>query len=693
MNWRRPAGLHWRDLALAVLVLAVIVAVTVSYVSSERTIYESDYFGYQGITQDVAARFRQSPLAGLRSIAVSSTQEYNALFTIPLLLPVLIFGESRLTFELALAVVYLWPFALAMGALAAQLARTRPRVMFWAAVLAALLTPMVWVPTLRGYPDTGGMLLVVVAMWLYLRHPELERVRDIVLIGLLLALAAIFRRHFAYAGLVFLGGVALSLTFGGRFVVDGLRLPLPLAARRITLTGFASLAALALLDPPFLIRSVTTNYNALYASYMRPPLDSLGWDVAAYGTLAVAVAVSGLVFAARRGVLTLHGTTFVGSFLGLSVLLWLLVVRQTGEQYTLHFTPAIVAGTAAWLAGWWVGVGGLAAGLASAATAVYLAANVTLALTGVTTRLPTGFGAVLAFSEPPLRRGDVEQIDALVTFLREEAGSRRVFVAISSPILSPAVLFSAERAMFGAGQARLNLVAAPQIDSRDGLPLPGLLEAEYVVLGRPLGQSLESHQQRVVKAVFEEFDRPGELRRDFSPLPTGFVLDGGVQVQVLKRTRPTSLDTALRSLADMERYVGTGSAGQPDWLPLNGAPGTTVYQRKGTYEVTRAGAADGPWWLAFAHTRSTPPDAVFHATLSQGSARCPGLEMAASTLDGQGRVLSAVRPGLDGMGPWNIDVPMASAQRDTVLLVFSGPADAGGCSFGVSNLILTARSN
>jgi hypothetical protein len=45
---------------------------------------------------------------------------------------ILVFGSSRLIYELALALAYLLPFALVMGAIATQLIRAHSRPVFWA---------------------------------------------------------------------------------------------------------------------------------------------------------------------------------------------------------------------------------------------------------------------------------------------------------------------------------------------------------------------------------------------------------------------------------------------------------------------------------------------------------------------------------------------------------------------------------
>lgn len=155
------------DCGLLVVLLSIVVAVTYVYVCSEHVYYWSDYSGHQNITHNIASHYRESPLVAARDVARSILDDYNALFTIPILPFVLLFGESRIVFEIALAVVYLLPFTLVLALIAVTLIPGRRRAVFYSTVALALLTPFTWVPTLRGYPVTGAACLIGLGVWAY----------------------------------------------------------------------------------------------------------------------------------------------------------------------------------------------------------------------------------------------------------------------------------------------------------------------------------------------------------------------------------------------------------------------------------------------------------------------------------------------------------------------------------------------
>src|SRR5258706_16110061 len=108
---------------------------------------------------------------------------------------------------------HMLPFALAVGAIATQLFPARRYVLFWATAFVTVLIPTIWRSTMRGYPDIGAALLIALALFLYLRDLKRWRWWHIVLIGLLLALSILFRRHFLYAAASFFIAAALEKLF------------------------------------------------------------------------------------------------------------------------------------------------------------------------------------------------------------------------------------------------------------------------------------------------------------------------------------------------------------------------------------------------------------------------------------------------------------------------------------------------
>ncbi|MBP0009870.1 hypothetical protein [Roseofilum sp. Belize Diploria] len=110
----------WHVICLMLLVVTVCSG-TVLYVSSEKYFHFWDFAAYQMWAQESFTAFSQSWSIGWQELQASFYHNYNKLYTLPLIPGFWLFGDSRLGYILSLAIAYLIPFTLAMGAIATQL--------------------------------------------------------------------------------------------------------------------------------------------------------------------------------------------------------------------------------------------------------------------------------------------------------------------------------------------------------------------------------------------------------------------------------------------------------------------------------------------------------------------------------------------------------------------------------------------
>lgn len=184
---------QWVNFGLFVLLVAIATTITTIYISHERNFHWWIDWYYKTI--DVADAFRKSPSEGIDNVVQSLGDERNKIYTLPLVPFILIFGESRLVYQISLALVYLLPFSLGMGAVATGLIRANPQTVFWSTALISLSIPVTWIPTFLGVPDTGGAALIGWAAFFYLKDIKLGRWWQIPIIGFCLGLAILLRRH------------------------------------------------------------------------------------------------------------------------------------------------------------------------------------------------------------------------------------------------------------------------------------------------------------------------------------------------------------------------------------------------------------------------------------------------------------------------------------------------------------------
>jgi hypothetical protein len=573
---RAPSG---RDLAALALVALAVAAFCAWYVSSERAIYSSDYANFHDAAVNTAIdlhlRLAGGPrrtLGFLAKLWRSTGWDYSLL---PALLPapaMLAFHGGRVAYVVTSALVYLVPFALVLGALAAALVPARPRTAFWTGVVVALTVPAIWAPTLRGYPDAGAAALTTGAAVLLVRDPSFRRRRTSIGIGVALTLAVLLRRHFAYPTAALLAVIAAlaALSLIARLRAGGSTRPRDLITPEVGGAVRAALwfaASLLVFGMPFVTHALGNDYMALYASYMVSPGAVVGWLLWAFGGVAWLLALAGYLAAWRWRTLDRRGLALVLGIEVLTLAIWVFRVRQLGEHYALHVAPLVVLGQFALV--WTIAqrVRGRARVALIAALVLFATVDFARGLAPLAS-IPASLRATasLAGSRPPLVRPDYDPVMRLVRDLRRVAGPRDPIYVASSGRLRASSLRSADRMLDDrfllsarAGEVReggrLNLPGSPHVDSRDENPVGAMVRATYVVIASPPQYQLAPDQQRVVLAGVEAFTRPWEIAADFVPTPLEYRLSSGASVRVFQRVRPTSLPVALRTFARVRATV------------------------------------------------------------------------------------------------------------------------------------------
>lgn len=723
---------------LLLLLTALIVVVTVLYVSAEHAIYYWDDAQYQDITKVEAITLREAPprspraaLDLLRTVRESTAKDYSDLHTWLLAPWLLAFGASRLTYILGLALSYLLPFALAIGGVAAKLVPDRPRLAFWSTAFLMLCVPAVWLPTLHGYPDTGAAALIALAVLLYLHDPRLGRWWQIGAIGGSLALAVLLRRHFIYDGIAFFACITLQA------LVLPLLLPPPhrqvtlrdllKRATRIGLVAFVTLAALVLLGWPFLERLLTTNFGTLYASFTQPVAVTFTFYRAYYGWLACLLAPLGLLLGLRARALATQVVQLVLLLGGFSVLQWLFTVKQLGFHYSLHFTPWVVLGLVA--LGWtlWTATTGRRRAVAIVLFSVYLPLNAALALApgdllgatpfastshllSTTTRAGTEstppLREIFSARFPPARREDYTEISRLTDYLRAQAGTTApIYVAASSHILSDDLLWHANRDLHEDVMAyssrefwqsrQLNVLHwVPFVDSNGHYPLEELLYSQYVVVATPFQSHLRPEEQDVLRVVDVIFQEHWAFADDFVTLPERFSLSEGVDVGVYRRVRPTSQAIAIQTLRAMQLFIGERPGAQLSWIGLNEMTDSYVHQTAATQYRLDTIFRPGPLPRSFLYLERLPARALVQGSLHVWEGRCGRVTLLLEMLDEQGLPVDTRKVTQSPEASLDFVVTIQTGSAAYLLLTLSGsgelPDAPGPCWAGVLGLVVSA---
>jgi hypothetical protein len=636
---------------------------TALYVAEQRFFPYWDGAAYQQFTIASAHAFETSLWAGIATVAGSLSDDYNYLFTVPLVPFLALFGDYRAVFVFAVFVVYFVPY-LALAMLFAR--RVFPQHAHEAGLVAAvatLLTPGAWWHVALGYPDVGGAAIVTAMLLLYCSSERGRRWRPLAWIALLGALAMLFRRHYVYA----------VVAVYAAFALDTVR-PLGEAAReravqaralaQVAGTAVASGVLLFAVAPGFVTRAMSGGFQASLASWQGTPTDIALATLGTIGAPIALLAVVGIVLAPRIDPAGRPAARVLTYAAVIWTVAWVGYVRQ-GPYHYPHLLPlfVIVGLTGCWLAARRIADRPVRR-TALVALAGCVALNFLIAMPVLQPAIAEG-PALPRFTTadpiPPAVNPAYDDIVALVSFLRTHTtASQTILVGASSPRLNYDLLKNAEQILYGDAGTKLNIPFAPQVDSRDGPPLANLLGADIVITATPFQHHLAPDQQKVVEVVDAAFADRWPVANDFVRMPEHFGLgEPGSEIDVYRRVRPDSAkvaaDTQRRMLAYVRGDAGAASAGVP-------RAGGVWVERSSPYPLALVADPSGGTTFTGHPTRAgqEPPTVIEMATTAATVTltgivhlyddRCVGVNVRAGT---------AYRPGAP-----DVDVGTFSAQHN-----------------------------
>jgi hypothetical protein len=644
---------------LALLAL-LIVTITTLYISSEHNFHWWIDWYYPAI--QISDALRQKPSEAIALLVKSLAQERNRLYVLPLAPLFWIFGNSRLVYEIGLALVYLLPLTLVMGAIAAQLIQVKRRLVFWLTAFLTLLIPVNWVPTFMGIPDTGGAVFLGLATLVYLQDFRLKQWWRVPVIGVLIGLAILLRRPFIYGGFALLTAVALQALM--IFCVEVRKSPQMAGwgllgyGVRIGLIAATALATLMTIAPGFTYGALTIDYRTLYTSWSLPFSDSFSLYAAYYGWgtwLLVAIGFSAAII--TRAV-SLPAIAFLGISGLISLTIWTVVLRYGNVFYSLQTTPLVIIGLVALIWTSWVRLTGNVRTVMLSLTGCYLLVNLVIGLTPIG-KISSIFHPLFALSVPPLVRTDYDQVLQLVDYLRKLAPHEEpIFVVGYQRLqLESSLVKVAELMQYGRDHRILNVLQVPKVISRDEYPLQPLLQAQYVVVpsrlpdypGVPttapvVGEWLPNKEHKVVKVVFDAFTQNWEIAQDFQRLPVQFTLEGNTVVSIYQRTRPTSIATAVRTLNAIQQQVGQRPGSQLDWISLSPLWNNSALAQNtdNTHQlIVYASDRTQDLGTGFLYMGSLPEKAAVTGAIFSLDQPCVSLSLGLAMLNADGQIISS----------------------------------------------------
>lgn len=709
-RWTIPYGSKRFQVAALLILVLLSITITSLYVVSEHAFYYGDYSRSHLLAMGKAREFLETPRwALLGSVRESLHRDYNDVFALPLLPFLLAFGDSRLVFVLGVVLLFQLPFALVLAGIAAKLVRDDAVPAFWMTATVAVLTPMIWAPTLRGYPDVGGATLIASAILVYLWNPALSHWWQIPLTALCLAGAPLLRRPLAYPAIAVMASMlvhASAACTAERHWASAARRWLRIQAR-IAVTGGLAVLLLGLLARPFLRQLLTSDHADLYRSFAVPVGEGVRFYVLTYGLPTWLLAALGYTVGVARGALRSSAAAFLVFYGIYSLAQWTVLAPYNSIHFGLQFAIVLVPGIVAAI--WALGQRGWGAQrlLALGGVLGYLVLNMGVALTPPGLATDSALRYLFSANHPPFVRHDYGELARLVEYLRTVTPPRgRVYVAAASATLSEQLLDNAERHLYGEHHRALRFLPTSAANTRDPYPLENLLRADVVVIATPWQSQevpgappweyhLRREAQTVVAAAWAAFAEEWNIARDFVKLPRVFVLANEVRVTVYRRTGATSTHDALRTLDAMRASLGFRSGGQGDWITLENPSQSWVKKaRDATYSLrTHLGRSSGvPPRTTWVYIGGLPDGGRLNGLVSAPGPDCGDITLEIVGSTGGHPTGQELRLTHRGPGPLRLDVPLPPSSSRYLLLGVLGMdlgQSTGPCTTSIERLTVS----
>jgi hypothetical protein len=559
--------------ALVVVSFGVLVLFAVSFVATEHTLYHADQVAYWEFSSGLAAQLGSGPWVAAQQIAWSvANADLNLMPAVPIAVAMLVVGDSRTAYVAGVMSIY----GLAVVVMLLVAVRLgwpdgfRPAA--WAVVAgtvtALLLFPALWRPVLIGYLGLGGVALGLAVFTLYFRNDPLSiRWQELVLIGFLITMVALFRRWYgswavAFCMVVLLDGVWRLWTrrpSRGSQLWQSVRAPL--------IVGAGAAVTLLVLATPLVVHRLTPGYAQEFAAYARSPgiAARITELVREFGLIPL-----GLIAVAAGILVRDRCTRRIGTLVPLQMAVtYLVMVRVQGHaphHWYLYLAGALLlVGLAAVRA-----LSSLDTARARA-TAVIGLAGIGLIVTGsVYAECFRPLADLMGPLVPrhrvrPLQRQDLAEVHRLLFFLDEQLARREgyIYVLGSTGTLSDQSLAFANRSLGTGFRCVSSVLQSAHVDRRDGFPRM-LLEATYVVVPQPAQTDMAAREQQVVVIPSESFVRGENIAHAFRRLPVEFRLEHDVRVWVFEREREVTAD----EVAELSGLLREAYPDRPDiWRP------------------------------------------------------------------------------------------------------------------------------
>lgn len=253
-------------------------AFVINYLGNEHPAYIWDWGNYYEIFQHYGTLSAEDIHQTAKLIYLSIKSDYyNPSSIIPLLPLHILFGGERIIYIAGLVFLYLLPASLIIYCLILRTLfnsicyQTKTLIL-----LFIVLFPPLWQVSLRGFPDLIGVIPLGIAAILIIDSNYLSKkpLRNAVAIGLLIWIAFLFRRWYAFSGLALLLCLSITHIIRSYLIHRSVFRILPAIIPTMISASIITFAVL-IFQYDLMLQILTTSYKDIYQAYQAPILEHI----------------------------------------------------------------------------------------------------------------------------------------------------------------------------------------------------------------------------------------------------------------------------------------------------------------------------------------------------------------------------------------------------------------------------------
>lgn len=572
-----------KTLLLYILLSTFVIILVTYYIRIEQNIYYWDFKGYWKLWEELAVKFGEDPLAGIRKLR--HTIRYDDYNSLPVAI-IAIFYEfpisPRLSYILSLFVIYFIPVVILFSLVFAKYDIKDKKLATFLGILLPATFVAFWSPTLRGYPDISGFFFVLLSVFICTKHDLALKIdwKKAILVGMVLWAPFLLRRWYAYTVVsLYFSLPVLNFVLFSKDHFSIVRFKNILF--NFFISGVATCFFAILLQGPLLTRIIHTDYAVIYSAYqntMAVSLTNLLRYTGGYLLPFVVIAVLGCVL---RKFTYKQSVFIIFCLFNLFFSFFIFTRTQTpGIQHVIPFSGWIL----------FVAMFGVVLCLESikrTGKLIFLGGCVAVCSLGILyyslfdNDSVKGLDNILPQKNLPLKVDNYTEYQALASKLESLTSNSddKITVLSSNNVLNDDMLTT-----ISSHKLDGKITYTSQVDLRDGINIHALL-SRYFVVTDPVQLHLHPSGQRVIAIPTNALLNKENIGNAFTKMSGPYKLSNAVNAWIYKRIRPYSAQ-------EVNDFFNAFYIYYPDWKSIYSSGLASAY--------LNASVMPGDKWGAFA---------------------------------------------------------------------------------------------